>query len=76
MRKYTIRVIKGQENPDDWGRVLVPFAIGGLLIIVEEFRDACIINASPNIVERLIEAYGQVVTIEEKVEGLEEESSY
>lgn len=52
MDKYKLRVKRGEEPPEEWSRVLVPFADGGLEI-VETFTMECIINVSPLTLERM-----------------------
>ena len=56
MKLYRLHVKKGEEPPEDWGRVLVPFAGASGLRIHEEFSRDCIINCGP-IVIKDIERY-------------------
>ena len=46
MEKYKLRVKPNQEPPEEWSRVLVPFADGGLRII-DTFIMECIVEISP-----------------------------
>ncbi len=53
MNLYRLHVKKGIDPPEDWTRVLVPFAGSGLRLH-EEFRDDCVIEAGPLLIKQIM----------------------
>ncbi len=53
MKLYRLHVKPGEESPEDWGRVLVPFAGTGLRLR-EEFTHDCVIEAGPLLIQEIM----------------------
>ena len=62
MKFYRIHVKNGIENPEDWSRVLITFAYGGLRI-EEEFSRDCIVQAGPLVIRQLGESLSEYVEV-------------
>jgi hypothetical protein len=58
MPLYRLHVKKDVECPEDWSRVLVPFAGTGLRL-VEEFKFDCVIDASPILLQQIMSQLGE-----------------
>ena len=63
MKLYRLHVKKGEEPPEDWGRVLVPFAGASGLRIEEEFARDCIIKCGPLIIKDIERYLSGVVDV-------------
>lgn len=53
MKFYRLHLRDGIEPPEDWGRILIPFAGAGLRLH-EEFVKDCIIEAGPIIIKDIM----------------------
>ena len=62
MKLFRLHVKKGVDEPEDWGRVLVPFAGTGLRL-VEEFHRDCIIEAGPLLIKDIMHHLGEYVEL-------------
>lgn len=61
MKLYRLHVKHGEDAPEEWGRVLVPFAGSSGLRLHEEFVRDCIIEAGPLLIKEIIAHLGDVV---------------
>lgn len=58
MALYRLHVKKGIEAPEDWSRVLIPFAGTGLRL-KEMFARDCVIEASPLLLKEILNQLGE-----------------
>ena len=67
--KYKIRVKAGMEPPEDWTRVLVPFAGTSGLKILETFVNEVIIESGPITVGRIKDIFQDSLDVFEYTPG-------
>jgi hypothetical protein len=75
LQKYRLRVKPKEDPPEEWSRLLCPFAGHGSIKLLEVFARDCIIEAGPVTIEALIELYGDyidVLDLSENSEPIEE----
>ena len=63
MKYYRLHVKKGEDPPEDWGRVLVPFAGASGLRIHEESITNCIIMCGPIIIKEIERYLNDVIEV-------------
>lgn len=68
MKSYRLHVKEGVDTPDDWGRVLIQFAYGGLRI-EETFPRDCFVIAGPLMIKHIQGALDEYLDIFESDEG-------
>jgi hypothetical protein len=59
MKLYRLHVKQGVEAPEDWGRVLIPFAGASGLRLHEEFKRDAIIECGPLLIKEIMSQLGE-----------------
>ncbi len=60
MKQYRLHVRDGQPSPEDWGRVLIPFAGNGVRLL-EQFKRDCVILAGPIVIKQITGYFDSVL---------------
>ena len=62
MKLFRLHAKENQEPPDDWSRVLIPFAGTGLRLL-EEYTKDCIIEAGPLLIKDIMRHLGEYIEL-------------